>query len=409
MACSLDGGLNWTTNLTAFAKTGGDFPKLSVGPDGSFLVAYGVFNLPTYSLNVQKWSSCASGFNPTGKQLQVVKTVTEVTDMPGLDRNPGGNYSPAFDDSDGSGQRIFVVYSNEATAGNDDVHVAESTDGGATWARDSIVSTVSTGRRYFPWICSTVGKKFVTWYDRRNSTAASPDLTAYYRSSVFDNGTPASVGIGTETNVSGVDDPQCSPGFFGSVRGAIEESGCTNLPAGFIQGGQCQTATCALGKTPPCGTLNACDFRAATPCPTPVGSPPETCTIIANAGIPKTTTAPAARWGRCSRPGPRPPLPRALPAWWSACLPPVPRSAAPETHQVERARQLRPHVRPMVALVEAPSPHAAAPALTDNARRESACQRSPCTPGRPTSSLAPGPAGNHHLSPDRGLQRLRGR
>jgi hypothetical protein len=290
VACSTDGGLNWTTDLNTLAKTGGDFPKLSVGPDGSFLVAYGRFSGATYSLNVQKWSSCASGFNPVGKQIQVVKTVTEVTDMPGLDRPPGGNYSPAFDDSDGSAQRIFLVYANEASAGNDDVHVAESTDGGATWARDSIINTVGTGRRYFPWICSTVGKKFVTWYDRRNSTAASPDLTAYYWSTVSDNGTPTSVGIGTETNVSGVDDPQCSPGFFASangVRGVIEEAGCKNLPAGLIQGGQCQTATCAVGKTPPCGTLNACDFRSATPCPTPPGSAPETCTLIPGAGVPK--------------------------------------------------------------------------------------------------------------------------
>ncbi len=281
VACSLDGGQNWTTDLTTLNTTGGDFPRLSVGPDGSLLVAYGVYSGATYSLNVQKWSSCANGFNP-GKQAQVVKTVTEVTDMPGLDRPPGGNYSPAFDDSDGSAQRIFAVYSNEATAGNDDVHAAESTDGGVTWPRDSIVSTVSTGRRYFPWICSTVGKKFVTWYDRRNSTAASPDLTAYYRSTVFDNGTPTTVGIGTETNVSGVDDAQCLPGFFSGVRGIIEEAGCKNLPAGFIQGGTCQTATCAAGKTPPCGTLAACDLRAANPCATPG----EACTP-AGGGVPK--------------------------------------------------------------------------------------------------------------------------
>jgi hypothetical protein len=122
---------------------------------------------------VQKWSSCASGFT-AGKQVQVVKAVTEVTDMPGVDRQVLGNYSPAFDDSDGSAQRIFLVYVNEPSAGNDGVHVAESRDGGATWPLDSIVNTVGTGQRYFPFVCSTVGKKFVTWYDRRNSSAANP-------------------------------------------------------------------------------------------------------------------------------------------------------------------------------------------------------------------------------------------
>ncbi|HEY0795509.1 MAG TPA: carboxypeptidase-like regulatory domain-containing protein [Acidisarcina sp.] len=267
VACSKDGGQTWTTDLTTLATTGGDNPRPSVGPDGSLLVSYEVSSGATYSLQVQKWSSCASGFTP-GILGTVNKAVTEVTDMPGIDRQAVANYAVAFDDSDGSGQRVFAVYSNEATTGNDDIHAAESLDGGATWPRDSIISTSSTNRRYFPWVCSTVGKKFVTWYDRRDSTAAKPDLTAYYRSTVFDNASPTGVGAGTETNVSGVDDPQCASGFPSLVRGVVEEAGCKNLPAGVVQGGTCQTATCAAGKTPPCGTLAACDFRAAKPCAT---------------------------------------------------------------------------------------------------------------------------------------------
>src|SRR5208283_4259159 len=151
VACSRDGGKTWTTDLTTITASGADFPRLSVGPDGSLLAAYGVFSATTYALTVQKWSSCANGFKP-GSSVTAVKSVTEVTDMPGLDRQAVGNYSPAFDDSDGSAQRIFVVYSNEATTGNDDIHVAESTDGGTTWPRDSIV-TSKNGRRYFPWVC----------------------------------------------------------------------------------------------------------------------------------------------------------------------------------------------------------------------------------------------------------------
>lgn len=281
VACSQDGGANWTTDLTTVVATGVDFPKISVGPDGSFLVAYSISSGATYSLQVQKWSSCASGFQPSPKAA-TVKSVTEVTDMPGLDRTPFGNYAPAFDDSDGSAQTIFVVYANEASAGNDDIHVAESRDGGTTWARDSIVSTVGTGRKFFPWICSTVGKKFVTWYDRRGGTTAAPDLTAYFRSSVFDNASASSVGIGPEINVSGVNDAQCAPGFSNGVRGAIEETGCPSLPAGFIQGGTCQ---CAPGNTPPpaCGGGAACDFRAAAPC----ANPRDTCQPAPGAGVPK--------------------------------------------------------------------------------------------------------------------------
>ena len=290
VACSRDGGANWQTDLTTLVSTGIDFPKLSVGPDGTLVVAYSINSTATYALTVQKFTSCAAGFQPSVggvviKPVTVVKSVTEVTDMPGIDRQVVGNYSPAFDDSDGSAQTIFVVYSNEASAGNDDIHVAESRDGGATWTRDSIVSTNGNGRKYFPWVCSTVGKKFVTWYDRRSSSAANPDLTAYFRSSVFDNGSSSTVGIGPELNVSGVNDPQCAPGFYSGVRGAIEQTGCNNLPPGFIQGGTCQ-ATCAPGAVPPCGSGNACDFRAATPCPPPPPpAPPETC--LPAGGVPK--------------------------------------------------------------------------------------------------------------------------
>jgi len=138
----------------------------------------------------------------------------------------------------------------------------------------SKINTNSNGRRYFPWICSTAGQKFVTWYDRRDSSPASPDLTAYYRSSVFDNGSFNSVGVVMpDVMVSGGVDPQCRSGFSPQalvrgtgVQGAtgVEESQCTNLPAGFIPGGTCQ------GTCPP-GTLGCgqnCDFRAPV-CPFP--------------------------------------------------------------------------------------------------------------------------------------------
>ncbi len=265
VACSKDGGKTWQTDLTTLNATGGDFGRPVVGPNGSLLVVFELFGSPTSTLKVQQWSSCASGFAPG--VLGTLATITDVSDMPGLDRVTDGNYSLAFDSSDGSGQRVFGVYSNEASTGNDDIHGAESVDGGQTWNRDSIVSTSSQGRRYLPWLCSSVGKQFVTWYDRRDSTSAKTDLTAYYRSSIFDNGTATTVGVGTEKNVSGVDDPECASGFPSGTSGAIEEAGCKNLPSGFIQGGTCQ-ATCATGQTGPCGSQAACDFRAATPCAT---------------------------------------------------------------------------------------------------------------------------------------------
>lgn len=281
VACSQDNGQNWNVDLTTLATTGASFPRIAVGPDGTLIAAYSVISGATYRLRVQTWGSCASGFRP-GNSAVVANTVTEVTDMAGIDRPPQGNYAPSWE----SPQRVYVVYSNEASAGNDDIHVALSTDAGKTWTRDSIVSTNGTGRKYFPWICSTVGKNFVAWYDRRGSSAANPDSTAYYRASVFDNGSTSSVGIGPEVNVSGVNDAQCLPGFPNQVRGAVEQTGCTNLPPGFIQGGTCQF-TCAPGAAPPCGSGRACDFRAANPCPPlPPPAPAETC-VAGNNGVPK--------------------------------------------------------------------------------------------------------------------------
>jgi membrane-bound inhibitor of C-type lysozyme len=284
VACSQDNGANWTVDLTTLAKSGADFPRLAVGPDGTLLVAYSVISGSgaTYSLRTQKWGSCASGFRPGDSATVGKSAVTEVTDMPGLDRPPKGNYAPAWENT----FRVFVVYANEASAGNDDIHVAESVDAGKTWDRDSIVSKNGTGRRYFPWVCSTVGKNFVSWYDRRGSTAANPDLTAYFRSSVFDNGSTSTVGVGPEVNVSGVNDAQCAPGFPNQVRGATEITACTGLPGGFIQGGTCQF-TCAPGVAGPCGSGRACDFRAANPCPAlPPPAPAESCTA-GNLGQPK--------------------------------------------------------------------------------------------------------------------------
>src|SRR5262249_12107302 len=98
VACSQNGGLNWNVDLTTLATTGANFPRINVGPDGTLVVAYSIISATgtTYSLRIQKWGSCASGFQPGGSGV-VAKTVTEVTDMPGLDRPPLGNYSPAFE------------------------------------------------------------------------------------------------------------------------------------------------------------------------------------------------------------------------------------------------------------------------------------------------------------------------
>lgn len=292
VACSRDGGITWNVDKSTFRNGAADFPRLGVAPNGDLLVAYAAYNddtLTTYTLKVKRFESCARGFSLiTSGQ---VAPVHEVSGMPGLDRPALANYSLAFDDEDRFGSTIFIVFANEASAGNDDIHVSESRDGGATWNNDAIVNTASAGHRYFPWICSSHGAKFVTWYDRRNdmpdATGKSPGLTAYFRSSVFDDGTlgtagtPGTVGVvKPDINVSGVDDAQCASGFpaaFDALPSdmpvGLEEGQCSSLPAGFILGGRCQ----------PSGFF--CDFRKGC------ADPSDQCTPLGGAiggfGAPK--------------------------------------------------------------------------------------------------------------------------
>jgi hypothetical protein len=195
VACSAD-EKKWNVDATTLAEPGADFARLNVVPDGSLLVAYQI-NQPSgkYVFAVQKFSSCASGFKPQFDQtfrlnipffpltfklpLPVLpESFTNVADLPGLDRPAASNLSIAADTSDATGQRIFATYVNENSTGSDNVHVIESQDGGKTWPQDIVLNRSSSGHRFFPWICTTNGIAFVTWYDRRAATASRPDLTA---------------------------------------------------------------------------------------------------------------------------------------------------------------------------------------------------------------------------------------
>jgi hypothetical protein len=276
VACTKD-GKNWTIDLTTLTATGSDFPRINVAHDGSVFVVYSIgdSSAANYQLMVQNFSSCASGMVPqfvSGPNKvpapNQAASVTDVADLAGLDRPANANYMIAPDTTDSSGQRVFVTYMNETSSGHDDLHVAESLDGARSWPGDVIVNTTSSGSRFFPWLCTTNGTAYVSWYDRRDATTTAPDLTAYYRSSVVDTGT---LNVGAETNVSGVDDVECNPGFPQGARSSFEETGCSNdLPGSAsnpVTAGEC----CPSGSAPPCSTSTTpttfCDFRFPSTCP----------------------------------------------------------------------------------------------------------------------------------------------
>ena len=109
--------------------------------------------------------------------------------VPGLDRCNNGNKLSSFtvtiDDTNSS--HVYVAYAVNTLinstdgAGNDNVIVQDSTDGGVTWAAAHKVTVSSGGsaRRFMPWICATNGTAYVSWYDRRlNPNSALTDVCA---------------------------------------------------------------------------------------------------------------------------------------------------------------------------------------------------------------------------------------
>jgi hypothetical protein len=300
VSCSSDGGNSWTPqDITSLGKGGADFPRMAVGQDGSLFVLYETgSNTGTITLWMAKFSSCDQGFTEQpGFPVKVVQSgIKEIpSSLAGIDRAMWqGPFMVAPDDSDTSGNRVFAVYIEQVSVssggafGNANVRVAESTNGGTSWTLSPTpINTVSTGNRFLPWVCSSNGIAYVTWYDRRDvDLNGVTDPTAYFRSSVSDptnSGTPI---VGTEVDMSGgkaFDDPQCRSGFFPDngrgVRDINDELYCGDLPTTPVVAGRC-TSTCPSGSTGPCGSLIDCDFRG-NGC-TISG---ETCTV--GRGVPK--------------------------------------------------------------------------------------------------------------------------
>ena len=134
-----------------------------------------------------------------------VASFTSVTcPVSGLDRCNDGNTlaSPmvAVDDLDPS--HVYVAFASSTGAGGENVIALDSTDGGLTFPRSVTVNnTAVTARRFMPWVCTSGGVAYVSWYDRRNATSTANDLTAYFGGSAAVQG--GSLVPGLETNISG--------------------------------------------------------------------------------------------------------------------------------------------------------------------------------------------------------------
>ncbi len=298
ITCSTDGGANWSAGNVGIS---GDFPRVAVAQDGSVYVA---FVDTSNNVRIDKFASC--GTNSSLPELAGwPRTVAAgVGELPcpivGLDRCTSGNTmrSPTVAVDDTNANHVFYAYAVSTGAGNEDVVVRDSTDAGQTFSAPTTLNTVGTGRRYMPWMCTTKGTAFVSWYDRRNSTAGNNDLTDYFGATAARSGGTLNAGGEFQINDAATSDPQCSAGQaagsqFSWPGGSRAKSDSDNCSAQPQLAGVCGTAACGAGNTCPAGQTcdttgicrngpqQFCDFNA-----TVCGNAKDSCQLWGG-GIPK--------------------------------------------------------------------------------------------------------------------------
>lgn len=248
ISCSSDGGATWTTGTAIGA---GDLPRVSVGGDGFVYVAYASGG----NMMLHKYSTCDAGLTPQAGWPVTVSAFTDVVcPVPGLDRCNGRNIlsSPkvAVDDLDPN--HVYYAFATSTGAGNEDVMVFDSTNGGASFPRSVRVNSAVAARRFMPWISAYGGIAMVSWYDRRTATAANNDRTRFYIGGAAVRG-PNLVAL-VERDLSGTDDAECST--WPCATDAVTDSeSCSGQPqlAGRCSGSGApcdfSTPACPAGQT----------------------------------------------------------------------------------------------------------------------------------------------------------------
>jgi hypothetical protein len=263
ITCSTDGGANWSAGNVGIV---GDFPRVTVGQDGFVYVAF--VDTATNNLRVDKFASCnTNAALPVlaGWPQTVAAGVAELPcPIPGLDRCTSGNTmrSPTVVVDDTNANHVFYAYASNTAAGNENILVRDSTDGGTTWSAATTLNGGGTARRYMPWMCATKGAAYITWYDRRNATGANNDLTDYFGASATRSGANLNAGTEFQLNDPLTSDAQCEAGqalgsqasWPGGSRATADSEGCSRQPQ---LAGVCGTGACGAGNTCPAG--QTCD------------------------------------------------------------------------------------------------------------------------------------------------------
>lgn len=307
ISCSQDGGRNWTHQT--FVGTG-DPGRIAVGPDGFVYVTY----VAGSQLMIDKFSTCSTGLVQQKGFPSAIASINGVAcPVPGLDRCDKAGTAcpqPAVDDKDPS--HVFVALADQTAAGNESVILKESLNGGVTWPVAVTMSGGMSARRFMPWVCTSEGIAWVTWYDRSTSTPTAPDLTAYFGNFAMQAGTTLTVGA--PRNISRVSDPQCASGWPRSVDNLNDDSGCP--PTASTKIGFCFNGTTGAISPPltPCDPNGPACLKAGDICDIAGGCPKygdyngNACirggvhVAWASATPPKGVTPPIATGGICSGP-----------------------------------------------------------------------------------------------------------
>jgi hypothetical protein len=258
--CSVDSGANWQNRQ----PIGGQFPRVTVGPDGS-VYAVSLTSRFGGQVRLQKFNACSSGLNAVFTQggTSAPSTVASFTGVscpvPGLDRCNSGNAlsSPTVAVDRADRNRVYVVLANQTGALNEDILVAASTDGGLTFPPAQQTTAHATGtpvRRFLPWSCASRNQLFITWYDRRTATAAQNDATEFLVNRLtLRNGRLFRL---REESVSGTSDPQCASGWPIPARNIGDSENCSVQPQ---NAGQCLAPTATVcSQAAPCPAGQSC-------------------------------------------------------------------------------------------------------------------------------------------------------
>jgi hypothetical protein len=268
ISCSTDGGAAWTAGSAIGA---GDLPRVGVGGDGFVYAAWASGG----NLMLHKFSNCDAGLAPQAGWPVTVSAFTNVVcPVPGLDRCNGRNIlsSPkvAVDDLDPN--HIYYAFATSTGAGNEDVMVFDSTNGGATFPRSVRVNSAVAGRRFMPWISTYGGVAAVTWYDRRTATVANNDFTRYFVGGVAVRG--PNLQALAETDLSGANDPECST-WPTATNATTDSESCSVQPQ---LAGRCWvTANCVADPVNCCANSSGCTAAPACDFSTPACTPGNVC------------------------------------------------------------------------------------------------------------------------------------